>query len=293
MAACVRWYTLDFLPLRQVRRMRVLACCPLFFNKDGKAVPGSPYQRSLLWESDVRLTDWTTEEHKMGSDDLIMLYKLPGDLLLATWKADGEIAFIAAGLHYDQLVKRSLLGKSSECYVPKERKVISDDIDPWYGLHGYTATVELRNMRQSLWSQQFTNLHCRSHDIGAGKACFSLIRHDCVTDHTPVPKKMTMPWRTELFKGVVQMAAWLDVTVLDERGEVFYATSSPVQAKKPPVTGADLEYEEDHHLEISQVSDRATVTMELGQLDHGKIFVRHLQLNLSLSAINEWFGTKY
>ena len=71
------------------------------------------------------------------------------------------------------------------------------------GLHDYRATIELRTFHQTLWSQQFSGLHCRRHDLALGAARFTLIRHDCTVDHTPLEKSLSLPWRTELFKGSV------------------------------------------------------------------------------------------
>ncbi|KAK7114225.1 F-box only protein 15-like [Littorina saxatilis] len=289
----VTWHSFNFLPVIRVRRLRILAVCPLFYNEDGKAIKGSPYQRSLLWEGEMRLSEWTTEQHCLGEDDLVVLHKLPGDLLLATWKADGEMAFMAAGLHYDQLVQRCLLGTPTQCHTLQPREIIPDDIDNSYGLHDYSATIEFRSLRQSMWSQQFPGLHCRRHDLALGAAHFTLVHHDSTVDHTPLERSFSLPWRTELFKGNVQNAAWLDVTVLDERGEVFYASSSPVNADKPSVKGADLEYEEREHVLMKYEGDRASVHMQVGKLDYGKAFVRYLDLQVKASAINEWFGTKY
>ena len=71
------------------------------------------------------------------------------------------------------------------------------------GLHDYRATIELRTFHQTLWSQQFSGLHCRRHDLALGAARFTLIRHDSTVDHTPLEKSLSLPWRTELFKGSV------------------------------------------------------------------------------------------
>ena len=73
------------------------------------------------------------------------------------------------------------------------------------GLHDYRATVELRTFHQTMWSQQFPGLHCRRHDIALGAARFTLIRHDSIVDHTPLEKSLSLPWRTELFKGKVEV----------------------------------------------------------------------------------------
>ncbi|XP_076470133.1 F-box only protein 15-like [Babylonia areolata] len=292
-SAAVVWHSLSFLPLPQVRRLRILAVCPLFYNDAGVVVKGSPYQRSLLWETNIRLSEWTTEKHLFTADDQVRLYHLPGDLLLATWKADGEIAFFAAGIHYNQLVQRCVLGNATRCYETPAHKVIPDDIDSTYGLHDYKATVELRSLHQSLWSQQFSALHCPKPSAPCRELVFTLVRHGSIVDHTPLEKQLCLTWRTELFKGSVENMAWLDVTVLDERGEVFLTVSSPVKAHKPFVQGSDFEYEDSDHLCVVYEGDRASVHLQIGKTSPGKAFMRHLELRIKTSAVNEWFGTKY
>ncbi|KAL8590040.1 hypothetical protein ACOMHN_007065 [Nucella lapillus] len=292
-SAGVVWHSLTFLPLGQVKRLRVLAVCPLFYNDQGAVVKGSPYQRSLLWEADLRLSEWTTEKHLVASEDQINLYRLPGDLLLATWKADGQIAFFAAGLHYNQLVQRCLLGTPAHSYEVPPHRVMPDDIDSSYGLHSYKATVELRTVHTSIWSQQFSGLHCPQPDSPQADLGFTLIRHDSVVDHTPLEKSLCLPWRTELFKGSVENMAWLDVTVLDEQGEVFFTVSSPVRAYRPSVQGSDFEYEECEHLCVMYKGERASVHLQIGKLSRGKAFMRSLELRIQTSAVNEWFATGY
>ena len=46
----------------------------------------SPYQRSLLWEGEVRLSDHIKGDNLLSSDDQVELYRIPGDVLVAVWK---------------------------------------------------------------------------------------------------------------------------------------------------------------------------------------------------------------
>lgn len=74
------------------------------------------------------------------------------------------------------------------------------------GLHGYQANLVLRNMRNELWSQHFRNIFCRMEDVTSGCARFTLVQHDSVADHSPLTRKLNMPWKTELFKGVIEVS---------------------------------------------------------------------------------------
>lgn len=92
----------------------------------------------------------------------------------------------------------------------KESTVISKwkDYFPFFmsGLHGYQANLVLRNMRNELWSQHFRNIFCRMEDVTSGCARFTLVQHDSVADHSPLTRKLNMPWKTELFKGVIEVS---------------------------------------------------------------------------------------
>ncbi|XP_025076350.1 F-box only protein 15-like isoform X3 [Pomacea canaliculata] len=283
MATCVCWCRLDFLPVQKVHCIRLLASSPLIFGADG-----SPYHCSLVWEENLHLSRYIKENQVWASDDLINLYWLPGNLLLGTWKADSEIAFLMVGLHYDKLLHRSLLGTALACYKGKKHKPVPDDVDPTYGLHGYQVTLELHNTQQSLWSQQFRNLHGHLEDGVIDRVIFTLVRHDCTTDHTPLYGKIALPWRTELFKGRVKMVAWLDLTVLDERGDVFDVFSSPVCVQKSSIKGPDFEYGEDHQLTIRHSSDRTTMNMQLGQVYSQRFQIMISKMNQHLTCLTKF-----
>ena len=66
---------------------------------------------------------------------------------------------MTSSLHWNDLVERCLLGSTTERYASAAHAPVADDVDPRYGLHGYSCTVELRNHKTSLWSEQFRDLN--------------------------------------------------------------------------------------------------------------------------------------
>ncbi|XP_050398093.1 F-box only protein 15 [Patella vulgata] len=296
MSVCVRWYNLQTVPLKNIRKIQILSCNPLFFDNSGTAINNSPYQRSLLTECSFKWEVWKRENKAIKEDENVQLYRLSDDILIATWKADEELAFIVTGFHQENLVKRCLLGSSQIMYELPEHKVILDDIDSSYGLHHYTCTVEIRNMRQSIWSQQFQSIECKKENIENNVCKFVLMRRDRVIDRVTVAKEIELPWKTDLFKGVVKDVCWLDITLLDERGEVFWTTSCPVYARTKETVRSiamDFEYDNESKLEIVHQEENVDVLIELNEMDDGKRFITHLEINVDTQMIDSWFGTSY
>ncbi|XP_041376319.1 F-box only protein 15-like [Gigantopelta aegis] len=295
MTVTVRWHSLtNVAPLTRIKKIQVLACNPLFFETNGSAVPNSPYQRSLLLEDDISWRSWIEKNPALVSDDLVSLHRLPSGLVIATWKDGGELAFVTVGFHFNHLVHRCLWGKANNIYEMPPHKVISDDIDPCYGLHHFSVTVELRNMRQPLWNQQFKTVDCKREGIRGDYASFILIRKHFTIDHVIITKNLNLPWKTELFKGILKNVAWLDIVMLDERNEVFWAVSSLIKADLQKQSKTfDFDYNGEQNLEVHLSEDKGQVFMELNQMDDGRLFVTSLELKVKFSAIDEWFGSCY
>ncbi|XP_046562923.1 F-box only protein 15-like [Haliotis rubra] len=295
MSIAVRWYSLTNVPLNRIKQLKVFSCNPLFFDDKGHAVRNGPYQRSLMTSTDLKWSVYVKDTTPVAANDTIVLYAVPAsDLLVATWKADGELAFVAVGYHHLQLVHRCLLGTIKSAYPLPGHTPVPDDIDPSYGLHDYRCTVDIRNMRSSLWTQQFQGLHCRKQDVGDGYAYFRLIRKDHTGDHVIIPKQFSLPWKTDLFKGIIKNIAWLDLTLLDERETVFWSFSSPLTAQaKEKTKNLDFDYNGDNHLAAMFSGEKGQVHIELNQMDDDRTFVSCLEVRVALSAINEWFETCY
>ncbi|XP_045193371.2 F-box only protein 15-like [Mercenaria mercenaria] len=294
MSATARWYDLEVPKIKTIKEVQIHAINPLFFNNNGTAVSNSPYQRSLLMSHRLDWKKLIQTNKPTGSDDLVHLYSLPDGLMVGIWKGDGELAFVSAGLHCNQLVKRCLLGSSEIPFDIDSHKVIPDDIDSSYGLHDYQCTVEIRTLRNSIWSQQFTCLSCKKENIGTGFAVFPLIRKDYHSDHVILQKKLQFPWKTDAFRGIIENVAWIDVTVLDERNEPFWCISSLTKvAEQSLQKNFDFDYSSEDAYTMSFMDERGKIEAQMSKTDDGNFFMTILNLKLSLDAINTWFGTKY
>ncbi|KAL3859194.1 hypothetical protein ACJMK2_009423 [Sinanodonta woodiana] len=242
MCLSVRWYDLQVLPLKEIRKVKIFSCNPLFFMSDGRPYSNSPYQRSLLMSFDLKWEDYKKSAAPIGSDDMVDLYSLPQGLLVAVWKADSELAFVSVGLHLNGLLQRCLKGNPTDC------------------------TIELRTMRQSIWHNQFRNLDCRADSMGPGFAEFPIIRRDFTSDHVILPKKLNFPWKTEAFKGTIENGIWLDVTIMDEKKEIFWHKSSAVKISSQMMqSNLNFEFTNQEIFHITCADDKGKIYMEIVQ----------------------------
>ncbi|XP_060595704.1 F-box only protein 15-like [Ruditapes philippinarum] len=303
MAATTRWYDLEVPKIKHIKKIQVHSINPLFFNNKGTAIYNSPYQRSLLLSHDL---DWNKVLKRITDFDNLHLLFLPNGFVLClerckmllNWlclfQGDGELAFVSMGLHCNQLVQRCLLGSSDIPYDIGTHKVIPDDIDSSYGLHDYQCTVEIRTSRNSIWSQQFNCLSCKKENIGSGFAVFPLIRKDYHCDHVILQKKLQFPWKTDAFRGIVENVAWIDVTVLDERGEPFWCISSLSRVGEQCLQkNFDFDYSSEDVYTLSFMDERGKLEAQMSKTDDDNFFMTILNLKLSLDRINAWFGTTY
>lgn len=63
-------------------------------------------QRSLLYEYSMNWSKFKSENQPVGSDSTVQSYAFAERLLISTWKDGGGLAYIAVGIHYNQLIER-------------------------------------------------------------------------------------------------------------------------------------------------------------------------------------------
>ncbi|XP_022092006.1 F-box only protein 15-like isoform X2 [Acanthaster planci] len=289
----VRWFHLQFPPIRSLTNLSIIAKAPVFFKKDGSAADNSPCQRSLLFQQDLNWGKLSISHLPDAHDDLIDLRVIGQCILVATWKDGGELAFISVCLHNHGLVHRCTQGSINRLYIPPSCKPKPDDIDPQYGLHDYTCIVELRTQRSVIWGQQFKNVHCSKTQKEERFARLVPIRPDVISDHSYASKKMQLPWKSDLFKGIVQDFCILDVTMHDEFLKPFWCISCPVTVEKTHDSVVNYNYDGDPYV-ITHSGDKGSVNL-YSIWDHSKeqYVITGVILDVSLDAINAWFSTNY
>ncbi|XP_066506865.1 F-box only protein 15 isoform X2 [Hoplias malabaricus] len=228
-----------------------------------------------------------------GSDRMVKLLYLEQGITVGIWQEQREIAFVLANLHHHQLVERSLLGSSTMQHHPAERVASFDDVDPEYGLHGYTAHFELHNTVESITSARFSQMFCRKDQITDGFVSLRVISKQNRSQFSALCGGVSFPWRTEALQGHIEGCCTLTLTVLDEAGFPFWCVSAPVAVTKSVEMevlydcsgdGACLRYED----------KEGKVEVQLQWVeDQKQYFIVNLVISLSLGKINKHFGRNY
>lgn len=297
MSVCVRWYGVEIssITLSRLRRIQFFAARPVLKDGSGQPLANSPCKRSLLHEVDFRnWTDWSDAHTPICQDDTLLLYSVEGNIVIGVWKNGGDLAFVVATLHKHNLVQSALLGSHSEIFSCARPKFIRNDVDREHGLHGYSCTLELRNLRASLWSEQFTGLFSHVGDLRDGYAQFQLIDPERSYQRSSFEKKVSLPWKTEAFHGKVDGVCILDGTLLDEQSNPMWCFSSPVKFQQMEAGSMYYEYDgKQMTLEFKQVNHGNVIIRCIWEDNTKRYFINDIHIQLSLSHINKWFGTRY
>ncbi|KAM3860187.1 F-box only protein 15 [Diretmus argenteus] len=270
-----KYYLLSTLELHGV--MKVALTCP------GQERPG---WRSLIVKCDVK-----THGHILGQDRLIRVILLQPGIAIGIWRGQGTIAFVMASLHFHKLVERSLVGTSICPYEPED-KAPFDDIDPEYGLHGYSLHIVLHNSATEIMSGRFPELSCRKYQIYGGKVRLTAISRIKMMQHTPLSGNIGLPWACEALEGTVENCCMMSLTLVAETGKPFWCISSPVSitlAKQPMSHDYDGE-----HFQMQYSDGDGQVKMDLVWMEEQKqFFVVNLTVYVAVCKVNKHFGRDY
>ncbi|XP_005093563.2 F-box only protein 15 [Aplysia californica] len=292
MSCTIRWYDLVFPDFKDIHGLKIHACSPLMFYGPSKPAKDGIIQRSLLLELKGSLRNKMSGLKPLTSDNHIELYQLSSGFILGKYLAGGDIAFIATTFHYQNFVSRCLCGSADRSWAPPERVAFEDDIDSQYGLHGYTCILLLRNMRQKILECKFTDLYTRRESVANGFATFVPVKKDDKLTHCACLKDINFPWKTALFKGIMQNVCILDMTLLEESGEPFWTVSSLVEIQNSSETN-QFDFDPNAYQSINYEDPTGKVHFEIGQLDDGLQYLCEAKISLSVPAINKYFRTSY
>ncbi|XP_026877210.2 F-box only protein 15 isoform X2 [Electrophorus electricus] len=279
--SAVRWPRIDRIASLQLHGvMRVPLTCPRTYR---------PGWRSLL--ATVALNKCAGQVY--ASDRLVELLFLDQGVTVGVWQEPREIAFIMVNLHYHRLVERSLLGSSTAPYHPDEDKAPSDDVDPEYGLHGYTLHIEMHNTVKKIASARFDQLFCRKDQIVNGYVQLSVISRGSRWKHVPVSGSISLPWMTEALRGRLEGCCMMALTVLDEIQTPFWCFSGPVSMTESNQTDVSYDYRGKSYF-IQRWDSEGKVEIELQWVEEEKqYFMVNLLIFLPVSKVNKHFGRDY
>uniref|UniRef100_A0A4W4F990 F-box protein 15 n=1 Tax=Electrophorus electricus TaxID=8005 RepID=A0A4W4F990_ELEEL len=192
--------------------------------------------------------------------------------------------------NFTMLVERSLLGSSTAPYHPDEDKAPSDDVDPEYGLHGYTLHIEMHNTVKKIASARFDQLF---YQIVNGYVQLSVISRGSRWKHVPVSGSISLPWMTEALRGRLEGCCMMALTVLDEIQTPFWCFSGPVSMTESNQTDVSYDYRGKSYF-IQRWDSEGKVEIELQWVEEEKqYFMVNLLIFLPVSKVNKHFGRDY
>uniref|UniRef100_A0A3Q3W7M2 F-box domain-containing protein n=1 Tax=Mola mola TaxID=94237 RepID=A0A3Q3W7M2_MOLML len=182
----VRWSSGSFPRYHDIRNIQLYGV-----RKEMLQIPevGKPRWRSLILKVDTK----TRSGRFVGKDRLIKLMHLSPCFLIGIWR--NSVAFIMASLHFHRLVEKSLLGSPPENLPPV------DNLDPEFGLHGYTLHFNCCIMTLTLLDEFQKPFWCVSSPI-----CISMAKKMLSKDYSG--EHFVMHYQTPEGKVVMKLV-WL------------------------------------------------------------------------------------
>ncbi|XP_066290623.1 F-box only protein 15-like [Branchiostoma lanceolatum] len=217
----LRWYDLNFPPIRNIRYIRLYGVSPVFYGRDGLPIKNGPRTRSLMQTIELSLSKLQDRTPDV-QDGLVNVYFLEEGFFVAVWKDGGELAFINCIVHNHHLLQRSVLGSSTTCFPHLVRSHLRDDISRHPGLSRYDCMLSLRNHRKTFFEDYPTCMGTTRDNIANGFASFQAF-----SNWRAAETEFYLRWKTELFKGEFKDAFILDAVMLDDNRRVFWTISAP------------------------------------------------------------------
>ncbi|XP_056306828.1 F-box only protein 15 isoform X2 [Danio aesculapii] len=226
------------------------------------------------------------------SDKVIKMVYVGQGITFGLWKDQLQIAFVIVNLHNHLLVQRSL-----HPYISSHRearvRALFDDVDPEFGLHGYTAYIELHNTARVLVSDRFSQLFCRRDQISGGFLPLKLIGKNNRCPNAHLLSDVSLPWKTEALHGAIKDCCMFSLTVWDEAKQPFWCVSAPVVITK--VNQDTVSYDFDGaSFSIFYQDSEGRVEMRLKQMEYKEqYFLVNLVIYISVAKVNKHFGRDY
>ncbi|KAL4635161.1 F-box only protein 15 [Arapaima gigas] len=229
----------------------------------------------------------------IGSDNAVKLLHLDPGCVIGIWQDQETMAFIMVNLHFHKLVERSLLGTSFCPYALPEEKAIFDDVDPEYGLHGYTLHILLHNTVENIMSGHFSQLSCKKAKIHKGFIKLTAISRENLHQHSPLSSKFHLPWQSEFLNGSIENTFLMNVTLLDDAQTPLWCVSAPVTMTLFRPEWVLYDYDGDHYCAQHQDAEGKVKMNFVWLKEHKQFFLIHLAVYLTTAKVNNHFRTSY
>lgn len=226
------------------------------------------------------------------ADKIVKMLYVGQGVTLGFWQDQCGIAFVIVNLHNHRLVERSLHASISPCAATGV-SALFDDVDPEYGLHGYTAYIELHNTAIVVMSDRFSQLFCRRDQISDGYLPLEVISENNRSLNTHLVGDVSLPWRTEALHGTIKDCCMINLTLWDEAKQPFWCVSAPVVMTKANQDTVSYDYDGERFSILYQDSE-GRVEMRLKQMEYKEqYFLVNLMIYISVAKVNKHFGRDY
>lgn len=226
------------------------------------------------------------------SDKVIKMVYVGQGITFGLWQDQLQIAFVIVNLHNHLLVQRSLHPSISSHREVRVRALF-DDVDQEFGLHGYTAYIELHNTARVLMSDRFSQLFCRRDQISNGFLPLKLIGENSRSSNAHLLSDVCLPWKTEALHGAIKDCCMISLTVWDEAKQPIWCVSAPVVITKVNQDTVSYDFDGASFSIVYQDSE-GRVEMRLKQMEYKEqYFVVNLVIYISVAKVNKHFGRDY
>ncbi|XP_040886287.1 F-box only protein 15-like isoform X2 [Toxotes jaculatrix] len=253
----------------------------------------SPDVRKPDWRSLILKLDMRTQPGRfIGKDRLIKLMYLSPGVIIGVWRGQSSVAFIMVSLHFHKLVEKSLLGSPVCPYSEPLDRPPAYNLDPEFGLHGYTLHFVLHNTGTEIMSGLFHQLSCRTAQIQQGLVELKVISRNDLSQHRSLSGNVKLPWKSDALEGSVENCCIMTLTLLDEFQKPFWCVSSPIfitMAKRP----LSFDYGGEHFLMEYGNSDGKVKMMLVWLKEQKQFFLISLTVYVSVFKVNAHFSRDY
>eukprot|EP00826_Nyctotherus_ovalis_P013049 TRINITY_DN13491_c0_g1_i3.p1 TRINITY_DN13491_c0_g1~~TRINITY_DN13491_c0_g1_i3.p1 ORF type:complete len:343 (+),score=91.31 TRINITY_DN13491_c0_g1_i3:2-1030(+) len=168
-----------------------------------------------------------------------------------------------------------------------------DDIDSKYGLHDYLVSVELRSLKEVVWSVDWQKVDIQ----GAAKGLAELV----LVSSNPKDSRYSegyffrgsigLAWKSAAFSGKIEDYCYVDLTIKDEFYNPFYAGTLLLHINKQANLSAT---KEEYKIEYFSEDKRVHCIMNF-EKDNDEAETRLLDavIYIKKEMINQHFHTKY
>jgi len=212
----------------------------------------------------INLPNTRSWGQELASDENCRFVRSPcGHLLVALWRDDSSVAGIFFAVHFSHILKSCFDAARCPAWKALAGPPAFDDIDQSLGLHDYSMNITLRGVKAECFHQCFYKIAApRGQNFGVAEAPIACVvvqsggaeeqakpgvlagarggrparsAHFEVQaphksgDQIPFPciRPLQLMFQTPAFRSLIPDLFFVDVTVFDEHGHVFWAVSAP------------------------------------------------------------------